>query len=283
MIQIPFWNGLGLRLLREWSVTLQIKFEVVVIGDPGLRECSRSRGVGMGGGLVGAGLSPEPRCPLPALTRAQAPFCQDRLGDTLTIQPADKRGLLVGLNTALEAHTPAIGLGSPLARAVTTLFCPSPHSGPQGALGGWVLPRPWLSKPDRKGSRVLAPARAGPGPGPLLGPLPGDTRGAGSAVWAAGRELRRQSCCPCCMQFCTFHSCIGAAHASLSGRELPRTPGHHTEPLAARCPAPRVHPGAGSCPGRPTYLAMLTSLSITGGVHGALLPEHMLVQQQRSG
>lgn len=144
-------------------------------------------------------------------------------------------------------------------------------------------PRPWLSKLDRKGSGVLAPARAGAGPGPLLGPFPGDTRGAGLPVWAAGRELRRQFCCPCCMQFCTFRSCTGVAHASLSGRELTWTPGHHTEPLAARCPASQVHPGTGSCPGRPTYLAMLTSLSITGCVHGALLPERMHVQQQGSG
>lgn len=62
VIQISFWNGLGLRLLRERSVLLQMKFKVVVIRDPGLLECPRSRGVGMGGGLVGAG----PRCPLPS-------------------------------------------------------------------------------------------------------------------------------------------------------------------------------------------------------------------------
>lgn len=142
VIQIPFWGGLGLRLLRERSVLLQVKFKVVVIGDPGLLGCPRSRGVGMGGGLVGAGVSPEPRCPLPAPTGAQAPFCKDRLGDTLTIQAADKRCLLVGLSSDLEAHTPAISLGSPLTRAVSALFCPSPHSGPQDALGGGCHPGP---------------------------------------------------------------------------------------------------------------------------------------------
>ena len=144
---------------------------------------------------------------------------------------------------------------------------------------GWAGPGPLLGISlgtlgmHSGGLGSVGVGRAWPSPGPISG----DTR---DALWRFGE---RGVGSPAVHAACSPAS---SNHASLRSG-LPIGPGagsdprRHSEPLpAARRPRSS---GTGSCPGRPTYLAVLASLSITGRVLGALLRENMHVQQQGSG